>query len=106
MMLDCFGSFGIDVGGDDDLGLRMLVGQGIHFTDCDGLINRMALMRESFSERMRSYSGEQDQGHSVLSFRLAMIRSKYGLPSFSLCRSSKTSSSSIVSFQDATVPIK
>lgn len=57
-------------------------------------------------ERGRRNRGEQDQRHAVLSSRLAMIRSKYGLPSFNLCRSSKTSSSSIVSFQDATVPIK
>src|SRR6476620_803124 len=105
MVLDGLGSFGINVGGDDDLCLRVLIGQCIHFTDCDGLIDRMPLVREPFSERMRSYSGEQDQGHSVLSFRLAMIRTKYCLASFNLCRSSKTSASSIVSFQDATVPI-
>jgi len=36
MVLDGLGSFGIDVGCHDDLGLRMLVGQGTHFTDRDG----------------------------------------------------------------------
>jgi hypothetical protein len=44
-VLDCFGSFWIDGGCDDDLRSGMLVGQDIHFTDCYGFINLMALIR-------------------------------------------------------------
>jgi hypothetical protein len=76
MVLDGLGSFGIDVACHDDLGLRMLVGQGIHFTDCDGLIDRMPLMHESFSERMRSYSSEQGSGSISLAFNAFQINIK------------------------------
>jgi hypothetical protein len=43
----------------------MLFDQGEHFSDCQGLVNLIALAGQLFGERVRRNRREQDQGHAA-----------------------------------------
>lgn len=70
MVLDGLGSFGVNVCCNDDGGDAVLVGEGIHFIDCDGFINRVALLREFGCEWVGSLGAEQYQGHPFKSLKV------------------------------------
>jgi len=68
-MLDCFGSFGVNVGSNNDGCGWVLVGQGKHFTDGHGFEDLMPVVHEFFGERVGGGGREQDEDHKTLSRR-------------------------------------